>query len=106
MLFCTLVPQIGAIYLWSYVYNIVRVSSNRSSREVEIIDSPIHKSAREGSHSSSDPLLSTTVLIETEDHEKGLGPLQDGSESKPQVYLCISYKANILFRDKIKYLEA
>ncbi|KAG6400170.1 hypothetical protein SASPL_136995 [Salvia splendens] len=74
MAYASLSMAIGAIYLWSYVYNIIRVSSSRSSREVEIIDSPTHKSSSSGK-SLTDPLLS-----ETEDHEKGLG---HGFESKP-----------------------
>ncbi|XP_042013891.1 protein PIN-LIKES 1-like [Salvia splendens] len=72
MAYASLSMAIGAIYLWSYVYNIIRVSSSRSSREVEIIDSPTHKSSSSGK-SLTDPLLSSSVLIETEDHEKGLG---------------------------------
>lgn len=50
--------QLGAVYLWSYVYNIVRVSS-RSIKDV-----PISKSSRESSSSdaggSTEPLLSST----------------------------------------------
>lgn len=93
-LFFALMFQIGAIYLWSYVYNIVRVSSSRSSGEVEIVDSPIHKSSREGSPSSSgksltDPLLPSSVLIGIEDQENGIGQLQDGIDSKPHVCLFI-----------------
>ncbi|KAL1540659.1 protein PIN-LIKES 3-like isoform X1 [Salvia divinorum] len=95
MAYASLSMAIGAIYLWSYVYNIVRVSSSRSSREVEIIDSPTHKSSREGSPSSSeksltDPLLSSSVLIETEDHEKGLG-----LESKPKVSVADTIKQRL-----------
>ncbi|XP_057794750.1 protein PIN-LIKES 3-like isoform X2 [Salvia miltiorrhiza] len=100
MAYASLSMATGAIYLWSYVYNIVRVSSSRSSREVEIIDSPTHTSSREGSPSSSgksltDPLLSSSVLIETEDHEKGLGQLQDRFESKPQVCLTDKIKQRL-----------
>ncbi|XP_047966183.1 protein PIN-LIKES 3-like isoform X2 [Salvia hispanica] len=80
MAYASLSMAIGAIYLWSYVYNIVRVSSSRSSREVEIIDSPTHKSSREGSPSSSGKSLTDPLLSETEDHEMGLG---HGFESKP-----------------------
>lgn len=82
--------QIGAIYLWSYVYNIVRVSSSRSSKEVEIIDSPVNKPSRENlssptGSSSTEPLLSSSYLIEAEDSENGLTLPQDRLECKPQV---------------------
>lgn len=40
MAYASLSMAIGAIYLWSYVYNIVRVSSSKSSIEVEISNSP------------------------------------------------------------------
>lgn len=105
MAYASLSMAIGAIYLWSYVYNIVRVSSNRSSREVEIIDSPIHKSSRESSPCSSgksltDPLLSSSVLIGIEDHENGLGQLQDRFDSKPQVSVTdkIKQRLETIFR--------
>lgn len=42
-----LVPQIGMIYIWSYVYNIVRVSSVDSVKGVETSESPTSMSSRE-----------------------------------------------------------
>ncbi|KAK3029009.1 hypothetical protein RJ639_038212 [Escallonia herrerae] len=59
---------IGAIYLWSYVYNIVRISSRASSKEVEIISSPHDsKSSSESSISQpgscTEPLLSSTNSV-------------------------------------------
>lgn len=89
MAYASLSMAIGAIYLWSYVYNIVRISSSRSSREVEIIDS-----TSLSGKSLTDPLLSSSILIETDDQENGLGQLQDRFESKPQVSVT----------DKIKHL--
>ncbi|KAK4389990.1 protein PIN-LIKES 1 [Sesamum angolense] len=38
MAYASLSMAIGAIYLWSYVYNIVRVSSSKSSNEVKASD--------------------------------------------------------------------
>ncbi|EYU41206.1 hypothetical protein MIMGU_mgv1a018588mg [Erythranthe guttata] len=38
MSYASLSMAIGAIYLWSYVYNIVRVSSSSRSKDVEIIN--------------------------------------------------------------------
>ncbi|KAH6821332.1 Auxin efflux carrier family protein [Perilla frutescens var. hirtella] len=105
MAYASLSMAIGAIYLWSYVYNIVRVSSSRSSREVEIIDSPMHKSSREGSPSSSgksltDPLLSSSILIGTDDQESGLGQLQQEFKSKHQVSVTdkIKQRLDLIFK--------
>lgn len=51
--------QIGAIYLWSYVYNLVRISSRSSKGK----DFCISKSSRESSTSDlgscTEPLLSS-----------------------------------------------
>ncbi|CAN4123136.1 unnamed protein product [Withania somnifera] len=47
--YASLSMAVGAIYLWSYVYNIVRISSSKSSKEVEINDSSTSRSSREGS---------------------------------------------------------
>ncbi|KAI5660869.1 hypothetical protein M9H77_20192 [Catharanthus roseus] len=49
--YAALSMAVGAIYLWSYVYNIVRISSSKSSKEVEIID------PSQSSTESSMPLL-------------------------------------------------
>lgn len=92
--YASLSMAIGAIYLWSYVYNIIRISSSRNSKEVEINDLTITKSSTESSMvpsgSSSievaEPLLSS----------KQLALPQTRFEEKPQVS----------FLNKIKqYLE-
>lgn len=92
--YASLSMAIGAIYLWSYVYNIIRISSSRNSKEVEINDLTITKSSAESSMvpsgSSSievaEPLLSS----------KQLALPQTRFEEKPQVS----------FLNKIKqYLE-
>lgn len=84
MAYASLSMAIGAIFLWSYVYNIVRISSNRTSMEVEISDSPTYKSSRVGSPSSrrswTDPLLSPNDFSGAEDHETGIAMSQ-----KPRV---------------------
>ncbi|KAK2988176.1 hypothetical protein RJ640_020658 [Escallonia rubra] len=58
--------QIGAIYLWSYVYNIVRISSRASSIEVEIISSP-HDSKSSSESSISQPESCTEPLLSSKD---------------------------------------
>lgn len=69
---CCLSDQVGAVYLWSYVYNIVRISSSKSSKEVEIVDSPVCKTSRETSISEpvsyKEPLLSSEAFVVSEDH--------------------------------------
>ncbi|KAK9284497.1 hypothetical protein L1049_023671 [Liquidambar formosana] len=42
MAYASLSMAVGAIYLWSYVYNIVRISSSKISKEVRIDDSTIN----------------------------------------------------------------
>ncbi|KAG8377201.1 hypothetical protein BUALT_Bualt08G0003500 [Buddleja alternifolia] len=74
MAYASLSMAIGAICLWSYVYNIVRVSSSRHLKQVELSDSPTSKSPRKN-------LLS----LGAEDHESGLELSQDRFENKPQV---------------------
>ena len=64
--------QIGAIFLWSYVYNTMRISSSKSSKEVEISDSSVIKSPRESyvspPGSCTDPLLHSDKLEGFEDY--------------------------------------
>ncbi|XP_073036898.1 protein PIN-LIKES 3-like [Primulina eburnea] len=58
MAYASLSMAIGAIYLWSYVYNIVRVSSSKSLMEVEISNSPKSSSSPSGK-TWTEPLLSS-----------------------------------------------
>ncbi|XP_073133717.1 protein PIN-LIKES 3-like [Henckelia pumila] len=57
MAYASLSMAIGAIYLWSYVYNIVRISSSKSSMEVEIRNSP-KSSLLPSGETWTEPLLS------------------------------------------------
>ncbi|XP_073053244.1 protein PIN-LIKES 3-like [Primulina eburnea] len=77
MAYASLSMAIGAIYLWSYVYNIVRVSSSKRSMEVEISNSPKASSMSSG-ETWTEPLLSSD--------ETGLTLPLDRFENKtPQV---------------------
>ncbi|GFZ10568.1 auxin efflux carrier family protein [Actinidia rufa] len=71
-LYWDVVLQVGAVYLWSYVYNIVRISSRKSSKEAEINDSPVSKSSIETSisqlQSYEEPLLSSKHFVVSEDN--------------------------------------
>ena len=60
----------------------------------EIIDSPTHKSSREGSPSSSGKSLTDPLLSETEDHEMGLG---HGFESKPHQVIPLHLLHKVIF---------
>ncbi|KAL6571978.1 hypothetical protein OROMI_012936 [Orobanche minor] len=98
--YASLSMAIGAIYLWSYVYNIVRVSA-RSSTEVEVVDSPVIKSSREsssyrlGSNGTEDPLLSSSDFEETGDHGNALALPQDRFHNKPQVFVSAEIKQRL-----------
>ncbi|XP_075516683.1 protein PIN-LIKES 3-like [Primulina tabacum] len=77
MAYASLSMAIGAIYLWSYVYNIVCVSSSKRSMEVEISNSPKASSMSSG-ETWTEPLLSSD--------ETGLTLPLDRFENKtPQV---------------------
>lgn len=69
--YVSLSMAVGAIYLWSYVYNIVRASSTGSSRESKTIDDSFGKSVTDGSisgtESCSEPLLSSKEFLTPED---------------------------------------
>ncbi|CAI9762979.1 unnamed protein product [Fraxinus pennsylvanica] len=92
--YASLSMAIGAIYLWSYVYNIIRISSSRNSKEVEIDDLSITKSSAE---SSMVPSGSSSIeVVEPLLSSNQLALPQTRFEEKPQVP----------FLDKIKqYLE-
>ncbi|KAK1554406.1 hypothetical protein Q3G72_011674 [Acer saccharum] len=68
MAYSSLSMAIGAIYLWSYVYNIVRISSTGS----KITDSTTSKSIKNASVSGhggcTEPLLSSEEFLNPEDH--------------------------------------
>ncbi|KAK4428261.1 protein PIN-LIKES 1 [Sesamum alatum] len=88
MAYASLSMAIGAIYLWTYVYNIVRVSSSTFSKEVEVSDSPVTRSSRENSSSPSggswtEPLLSSSNLP------------RDRFENKPPVSVAAKIKQQL-----------
>ncbi|KAL2529778.1 Auxin efflux carrier family protein [Forsythia ovata] len=92
----------GAIYLWSYVYNIIRISSSRNTKEVEINDFSITKSPKESSivpsgWSSTEPLLSSNDITGSEDH---LSEHQPNQLALPQTRF--EEKPQVSFLDKIK----
>ncbi|KAL3340657.1 hypothetical protein AABB24_029008 [Solanum stoloniferum] len=80
MSYASLSMAVGAIYLWSYVYNIVRISSSRSSKEVEINDSSASISSREGS-------ISTESLLPAKAPTEQLGLPSTRFDHKTQAHL-------------------
>lgn len=80
MSYASLSMAVGAVYLWSYVYNIVRISSSRSSKEVEINDSSASISSREGS-------ISTESLLPAKAPPEQLGLPSTRFDHKTQAYL-------------------
>lgn len=75
------------------MYNIVRISSRNSLKEVEVIESS--KSSRESSEShsqgDSEPLLSNG-LPTSEDHPEELILPSTRFDQKPQVSFCFSLR--------------
>lgn len=80
--------QLGAICLWVYVYNILRISAQSSSKGVN--GSSVCKSTSESSiaqpESFTEPLLSPKDLIASEDHANALPCTR--FDEKPQVIYC------------------
>ncbi|KAI8014628.1 Protein PIN-LIKES 3 [Camellia lanceoleosa] len=70
MAYASLSMAVGAIYLWSYVYNIVRISSSKSSKEDKTNDSLESSSETPISQLQSyeEPLLSSKEFVVSDDH--------------------------------------
>lgn len=83
--YASLSMAVGAIYLWSYVYNIVRISSSRSSKEVEINDSSSSRYSREGSISQLG--TSTESLLPSKAPPEQLGLPSNRFDHKTQTHL-------------------
>lgn len=89
--FSFLAFQIGAIYLWVYAYNVVRMSVEASLRTTQKNRFPVGNSSVALSMPepicSSEPLLSQTDAITSEQNAETL-PLAR-FERKPQVAYCL-----------------
>ncbi|KAI8549226.1 hypothetical protein RHMOL_Rhmol06G0009800 [Rhododendron molle] len=89
MAYASLSMAVGAVYLWSYVYNIVRISSSKSSKEVKIVDSPECMSSKDTSKSEQlsykEPLLSSVPCVVSEDHASQFALPCTRFEGKAQV---------------------
>lgn len=85
--------QIGAIYLWSYVYNIVRISS-RSTKDSRGNDFSISKSSRESSTSDlgscTEPLISSKEFGLAGDDTNHYALPRTLSEGKAEVFTALS----------------
>ncbi|XP_043713494.1 protein PIN-LIKES 1-like isoform X3 [Telopea speciosissima] len=92
MAYSSLSMAIGAIYLWSYVYNIVRISS---SKYTEGIDESSSKSSEEPSKvmngSCREPLLSKDLSILENQADHFALPCSS-SEARPQVPISVKFK--------------
>lgn len=89
-----MVFQIGAIYLWSYVYNIIRISSSRNSNEVDINDLSITKSSSESSTVPSD--ISSAEVTEPLLSPNHLALPRTRFEEKPQVAISFTIHLRLL----------
>ncbi|XAR61498.1 hypothetical protein NMG60_11015940 [Bertholletia excelsa] len=74
MAYASLSMAVGAVYLWSYVYNIVRISTSKNLSPVKVKDSSVGSSFEEVStaraESYKEPLLSSKDCIASEDHDQ------------------------------------
>ncbi|CAI9115314.1 OLC1v1016188C1 [Oldenlandia corymbosa var. corymbosa] len=88
MAYASLSMAIGAIFLWSYVYNILRISSSKSSKEVEINDSSVDKTPSLNA-SYTEPLLhsSDEAMQVSKDQLPLVVSPSSRFEHKPQVVL-------------------
>ncbi|KAK7360388.1 hypothetical protein VNO77_02378 [Canavalia gladiata] len=85
MAYASLSMAIGAVYLWSYVYNIMRISTRRVQNEsITRSDSNILKASGEISESQSDN-LSETLNPTKEDLDESYTILLPNTESQEQV---------------------
>ncbi|XP_042495647.1 protein PIN-LIKES 3-like [Macadamia integrifolia] len=92
MAYASLSMAIGAIYLWSYVYNIVRISSRKCT---EAIDESTSNSSKEPSTllngSCKEPLLSKDLSILENQSDHFALPCSS-SEARPQVPISVKFK--------------
>ncbi|CAA2982910.1 uncharacterized transporter YBR287W-like isoform X1 [Olea europaea subsp. europaea] len=92
--YASLSMAIGAIYLWSYVYNIIRISSSRNSKEVDINDLSITKSSSESSTVPSD--ISSAEVTEPLLSPNHLALPRTRFEEKPQVAISFTIHLRLL----------
>lgn len=105
--YASLSMAVGAIYLWSYVYNIVRISSSKSSKEVEINDSSASRSSREGSISQLG--TATESLLPSKAPPEQLGLPSSRLDQKTQAHLGTKlkqYMGNLSRKINLKRLLA
>ncbi|KAK9756611.1 hypothetical protein RND81_01G109400 [Saponaria officinalis] len=100
MAYASLSMAIGAIYLWSYVYNMVRLCAIKNPREVQINDSSVEKSSNEtleaDSRNCKVPLLPPTeceILIHHRE-ENDVAPSCNQTETS-EVRLMDKLKQNV-----------
>lgn len=102
--------QIGAIFLWSFVYNIVRVSSRRPAADPRFNDLPISARCSEASL-IEEPLIHNQSLDDDDDSSQKLLVLEDdevifSSEAKHEVFFGMFLLAHHCFRSHFNILES
>lgn len=94
--------QVGAIYIWSYVYMIMRVYANNSIKDVNTHDSTISitlsgESAETFPETCTEPLLPSRDCPSSDDHADQVELTHTTSEGKVKVFLAsITIKSNTL----------
>ncbi|XP_059636423.1 protein PIN-LIKES 1-like isoform X2 [Cornus florida] len=94
--YASLSMAIGAIYLWSFVYNIVRIYSSKSSKEVEInVSKPSREISTSQLGSCEEPLLSSKDSTISEDHADQIALPQTRFEGKSKVTVSDQIKQHL-----------
>lgn len=103
-----LIHQIGAIFLWSFVYNIVRISSSKILSEVKVDDSTINQKDREETskllyENCSELVLPLKACIISQDQTYHLLP-STLSEGKTKVIFKFYFTRNMICLSFVIYL--
>ncbi|XP_020203336.1 protein PIN-LIKES 3 [Cajanus cajan] len=95
MAYASLSMAIGAVFLWSYVYNIMRISSSRIQKEESTsIDNSILKASREKSESHQDK-FSETLQPAKDTMDDAYTILLPGPESEEKVSFSTKIKHHL-----------
>ena len=101
-LFLTLILQIGAIGIWSYVYAIMRISANKCKKEINLDDSTISiRTSGETleilSEGCTEALLPSKDCPSSRECSEEVELTHAGSEGKQKVFPSFNLNINIAF---------
>ncbi|KAF5960837.1 hypothetical protein HYC85_002046 [Camellia sinensis] len=97
--YASLSMAIGAVYIWTYIYNIIRMSGSKSNEEVNANGSRTSGKSPGETSENAQPLLSTDYTS-SEDYESHVEIAPIGSEEKLTVFEKIKKNVNT-FAEKV-----